>query len=165
MTSAGTSNVPSSQSGRFRQSWIWIGLALILGAVLLSRVTVHRGYIDDDKKRTAEQIDEFHARMNLSRFDQIYDDADPAFRASLKREQWSKHMQETQDRYGAFKNAAPPKVNVVMGAPVQIRAVYTSNFDKGDATELFAFAREGHKLQLLAYGIYPADAITSKTSR
>jgi hypothetical protein len=163
MTARNTTDTPAAQSHRFRRTWIWIA-ALILGAVLVSRVTVHFGYINDDKKEVAERIDEFHTRMNLMQFDQIYNDADPAFRASLRREEWSKHMQDTRERYGAFRNSAPWKMNVVMGAPVQIRAAYTSNFEKGNATELFAFAREGHRIQLLAYGIYPADATDEQHS-
>ena len=66
-------------------------------------------------------------------------------------------MQENREQYGLFRAARSSKLNVIMGAPVQIRAAYFSRFDKGDATEQFSFGREGERVQLLIYGISPGD--------
>ncbi len=136
------------------RNWKWV-LVLAAAVLVLSRFSFHPGYVDDDKTLTVKLIAQFHERMNAQHFEEIYDDAHPAFRNALNKQEWLRHMQETREQYGLFKAARSSKINVVMGAPVQIRAAYYSTFDKGEATELFSFAREGHKVQLLIYGISP----------
>jgi hypothetical protein len=125
---------------------------------MLSRLQVHLGYLDEDKKQTVQSIEQFHKRMNVEQYEQIYADADPAFRNSLTREEWLQHMHEVREQYGGLKSTKLSKLNVLMGSPVQIRAAYSSMFEKGQATELFGFAREGDKVQLLIYGI-SADGV------
>jgi hypothetical protein len=71
-------------------------------------------------------------------------------------------MQQNRAQYGQFIVAKSSKLNVIMGAPVQIRAAYLSSFEKGEATELFSFVRDGDKVRLLVYGIFPGN--TFKTS-
>ena len=145
------------------RNWKWI-LFLLVVALLLSRFTLHLGYVDDDKKLTTKLIEQFHERMNAGRYEEIYDDAHPAFRNALSKQAWLRHMQEDREQYGLFRAARSSKLNVLMGVPVQIRAAYVSTFDKGDVTELFGFAREGHKVQLLMYGVSPGDNQSSRPS-
>jgi hypothetical protein len=138
----------------FRRNGKWI-LALVLAGLVVSRFNLHLGYIDDDKRQTAKLIEQFHERMNTGQFDEIYADAHPAFRKSLTAQEWLHHMADAREQYGKFETMRSSRFNVIMGAPVQIRAAYTSTFEKGEATELFSFAREGNKVQLLIYGISP----------
>ena len=128
---------------------------MLLAGLVLSRLSLHLGYVDDDKKQVVRLIEQFHERMNSQQFDEIYNDAHYVFRKSLGREEFIRHMQETRMRYGSFTSLTSSKVNVIIGAPVQIRAAYNSTFEKGEATELFSFVREGHKIQLLIYGVSP----------
>jgi hypothetical protein len=155
-TSAGTES-PARLRGWVGRNWKWIRF-LLIAALVLSRFNVHFGYVDEDKKLTARLIEQFHERMNAGRFEEIYDDAHPAFRNALSKEEWLRYMQENQEQYGLFRAARSSKLNVIMSAPVQIRAAYFSTFDKGDATELFSFGRERERVQLLIYGISPGDA-------
>jgi hypothetical protein len=131
-------------------------VGLLLAGLVLTTFSLHFGYVDEDKKEAARLIEQFHERMNAEQFGEIYDDADPAFRKALGEEEWLRHMQETREQYGRFEMAKSSKLHVLMGAPVQIRAAYNSTFEKGEAKELFSFAREAHKVQLLVYGISPA---------
>ena len=98
----------SNRGNWFRRTWPWVCIAVFAVAVL-SRMTIHFGYIDQDKKEAAARIEEFHRRMNVGEFDQLYDDADPAFKRALKREEWLKHMQDAREQYGTFKNAESSK--------------------------------------------------------
>jgi hypothetical protein len=134
------------------RNWKWI-FALLIGVYLLSRVSVHRGYLEDDKIEAAKLIEQFHARMNAGSFEQIYDDAHPDFQRSTSRGAWIERMTETQRQYGAFASSKTLTMNVVIAAPVQIRAVYESKFEKADAIELFIFLREAKSVRLLTYGI------------
>lgn len=67
-----------------KRNYKWL-LGIVLTGLVLSRMHVHLGYIDKDKQETAELIDQFHQRMNMEQYDQIYIDADPMFRNSLSR--------------------------------------------------------------------------------
>ena len=116
------------------------------------------------KKLAVKLIEQFHERMNTGHFEEIYDDAHPAFKNALNKQDWIGRMQETREQYGLFKMVGSSKVSVLMGAPVQIRAACYSTFDKGQATELFSFAREGDKIPLLIYGISPGDTQLKESS-
>jgi Protein of unknown function (DUF4019) len=157
LTSAETIKPTSRGWLWYRKNCKWL-LGIVLAGLILSRLHVHFGYVDGDKKQTVESIEQFHERMNVEQYDQIYADANPAFRNSLTREEWLQHMHEVREQCGRFKSTRISKLNVLMGNPVQIRAAYNSTFEKGPATELFGFAREGDKVQLLIYGI-SADGV------
>jgi len=133
--------------------------------LLLSRVTLHFGFVEEDKQQAAEQIHRFHVRVNAGQFNQIYDDANAAFRESLSRQDWVKHMQDSREQYGAFKKVTFFKANVITDAQVQVRAVCNSAFEKADATEMFGFVREGHRIQLLSYGIFSGSVPPSAQGR
>ncbi len=156
-TSSDNQSLETTQKGWLRRNWKW-GVLLILAAIVVSRFTFHVGYVDEDKREAVEMIGQFHQRMNAGRFDDIYDELDPAFKKALSREDFLKHMQETSEQYGQFRAVKASKLNVIMGAPVQTRAGCYSIFEKGEATEFFSYSREGHHLQLLIYGIYPGSS-------
>jgi hypothetical protein len=100
-------------------------------------------------------VEEFHRRVNRGQLQDVYEDADPAFQRSLDIDAWVEYMRENQIRCGAFKRSTSSRFDVVMDAPVRIRAVYESDFEKCNATELFAFIREGAEIRLAAHGVVP----------
>ena len=100
-------------------------------------------------------IDQIHSQYNARQFETLYKESHPVVRQAQSQSEMVKLMQANYDKYGAFKNCSYSKVNVVMGAPVESRAVYNCSFEKGDATELFSLTRDGDKMELLRYQIYP----------
>jgi RHS repeat-associated protein len=124
-------------------------------------VSVTPGYIADDKAATAKAIEQFHVRLSKGQIDEIYSDADESFRRSQTREVLITAIQATRARFGGFKTMTHSELNVIVGAPVQIRAAYDSIFEKGNATELFVFLKHGNKVQLSRYEIYPWEARSS----
>jgi hypothetical protein len=64
-------------------------------------------------------------------------------------------MQETYAHYGSFERITFSQLKVIIGAPIQIRAVYNSTFAKGEATELFTFVEREGKIMLVQYQISP----------
>ncbi len=123
---------------------------------LLSCISVKPGYIADDKAATAKAIEQFHIRLSKGQIDEIYSDADESFRLSQAREALITAIQATRARFGGFKTTTSSELNVIVGAPVQIRAAYNSIYEKGAATELFVFLKRDNKVQLSRYEIYPA---------
>src|SRR6266496_468634 len=90
--------------------------AAILAAVLVltgsCKVSARPGYIEDDKKATAQAIAEFHRRLSAAQFDDIYREAHQAFRDTGSREQLFSAMRATRDRFGAFKKVTFSQLNV-----------------------------------------------------
>jgi hypothetical protein len=127
-----------------------VGLALAYACV-----TVRFGYIADDKQMTEQAIKQFHARLDAGHFDDIYRDAHELLRQSQSREALLAAMQQTRDRYGRYRVVTYSKLNVIVGAPVQVRAVYNTTYEKGDATEWFVFLKEGDSVKLTSYQIFP----------
>ena len=100
-------------------------------------------------------IQQFHNRLNAGLLDDVYRDADESFRRSGPREGLIAAMQAVRIRFGNFRQQTAYRLNVVVGVPIQIRAVCGATFDKGNATELFLFLRQGDRVLLSRYEIYP----------
>jgi len=66
-------------------------------------------------------------------------------------------MKLTREQFGAFRQVTHTEVNVIVAAPVQIRAVYNSTFERGSAMELFVFLKEDQGPCLAHYEIYPGS--------
>jgi hypothetical protein len=141
-----------SQRSWLARKWIWlVGALLIL--LVASRATLHRGYIEEDKRTATKLIEQFHERMNEGQFDQIYDAYDSSLKNVMSREVAVQGLQEVSDQFGAFKAVSDSEMNVILGPRVEVRAAYNSTFEKGDATELFGFLRRGHDLKLAIYQV------------
>lgn len=149
-----TDDTPERPQPWVRRHWKAIVCLIVVG-ILLSlvpiRFGVHFGYIERDKSETIRLIEQFHARMNAGQIDQVYDDASLALQRSESREAVIGTMRKALDNTGAFESVKSSKIDVVMGAPVEIRAVYNSRFEKGDATEWFVFVIEGSDIRLRTY--------------
>jgi len=131
---------------------IAVGLLLLFFPIHFS---VHRGYVMRDRNETIKQIEKFHDRLNREQFDQIYENASSALQSSGGYEGITGTMRQINQNYGAFQRAESSKVEVVMSAPVEIRAVYDSVFEKGRATERFVFVIEGDDIRLRTYFVSP----------
>ena len=130
-------------------------LLFVLGMALSGvHIWMRSGTEEEEKIGAMRAVAQFHARLSAGRFDEILNDADPTF-GSQNREKLTGAMQETYARYGGFERITFSQLNVIVGAPIQIRAVYNSTFAKGTATELFAFVDREGKIRLLQYQISP----------
>ena len=116
------------------------------------------GYKAQDQKAAEKAIAQFHARLNSGDFEHTYVDADDAMKRAGSKDQLLAAMRQTQEKFGAFQGAAYSKINVIVRAPVEVRAVYNSRFQRGDATELFGFVKREDTLRLAYYNISPGTA-------
>jgi hypothetical protein len=147
--------IPISKLARLRLRTLLVAMFVGAFAVMVSCVSVKPGYAADDKLATARAIEEFHARFNARQSDRIYRDAHELFRQSQTKEDLAKNLNDTQNIFGAFKKATSSELNVIPASPIQIRAVYNSTFEKGNATELFVFVKQSDTVQLAQYQIFP----------
>lgn len=158
---SGTQNTTLSTSQWFRRNLKWIGILafLFLAGLVLWRSGVNfsflaGGWLGKDEKQALEMVKLFHERMNAGHFDEMYDEAYPAFRDDVSRQQWLRIMNKTREQYGLYRARRSQTLKVIMGPPLQVRVTYEATFEHGDARETFSFARHGDELQLLEYGTW-----------
>jgi hypothetical protein len=132
--------------------WNKIFLCLVL-VTLVGCVKVRPGYIEDDKRDAAAVIDRVHTLYNARDFAALYDGSHPAVKKAQSKQQMIQFMDEKYQTFGGFKTCTYSKLNVVMGAPVETRAVYNCNFEKRDATELFILIRDEDTMKVAQYQI------------
>jgi hypothetical protein len=126
---------------------------LFLAGLVLWRLGVGFSFLDEDEKQALEMVKLFHERMNAGHFDEMYDDAHPAFRQDESRQEWLRHMKETREDLGLYRSRISHTLDEIMGPRVKVRVTYYATFEQGYGEEWFSFARNGDKLQLLDYGI------------
>ena len=117
--------------------------------------SVTPGYVEEDKKTAEVAIGHFHERFNKQQYQEIYDDAHESFKKGQKKDDAINAMKQTRERFGNSEQVTEKWINVIIGAPIQIRAVYNSKFSKGDTTEMFIFVKERNAVKLVQYQIYP----------
>ncbi len=113
------------------------------------KVTV--GYIQDDKDSAEQEIEKFHSRFNSGDYEAIYNNAVQGSQKSQHQTDLSKFLKGERDSFGDFVSVIDKRINVIMGAPVQIRAAYISKFSKTDVTERFMFVHDGDMIRLALY--------------
>lgn len=138
--------------------WCPGGLGVLLLCLAVEGCHVNAGYRVEDQKAAEKAIAEFHARVNSGDFEKIYAEADDAMKRAGSKDQLIAAMGETRNKLGAFQSVMDSKINVIIGAPVQVRAAYNSHFQKGDATELFTFVKRDNSLRLAFYNVSPGTA-------
>jgi len=92
--------------------------------------------------------------MNAGDVDRIYKGASEPFRKSQDKDTRARELQATRSRFGKFERVESSELKVILGSPVQIRAVCKSTFEKGNATELFVFVKDQVEVRLASYQIW-----------
>ena len=100
---------------------------------------------------TEQEIEKFHLRFNLGDYELIYNNSIQEFQKSINKADIFKVLQNQHDEFRDFKSIIDKRVNLIIGAPVQIRAVYISQFKKMDLTEMFVFVKDGEQIKLALY--------------
>src|SRR5689334_5698365 len=132
--------------------------ALALLIVLTEVSCVHLGYTVQDSKEAQHQIEVFHNRLASGDFDAIYADADVGLKSTASREAVITSMRQTKEQWGKAQHVTYSYVKVFTDrTPVEIRAVYNTKFENGDATEMFTFVRRRGKVKLISFNIAPGS--------
>lgn len=119
-----------------------------------SGISVTPGYIDEDKKVTEEKVKILHEYMNNEQYEAIVEDASEIMKNTLGEDVILNVIKNFHQELGKFIKVEDKKMNVIIGSPIQIRAVCVSTFEKGRVTELFNFIKEnGRDIKLASYQI------------
>lgn len=146
-----------------KKTYLFIIVGIVLAGIIfvggvftiLGAISVRPGYIADDKAMTEQAIKQFHDRLSAGQYESIYQDADVSLKQSFTQEHTIASMKDVRDRFGSVKTVTFSKLNVIVGAPVQIRAVYNTTYEKGKVTEAFTFIKQGDTVRLAHYQVFP----------
>jgi outer membrane lipoprotein-sorting protein len=131
-------------------------LALIVGVVFVSGcISIKPGYFEDDQKAAEQAVVQFHAHLSNEEYEQIYSQTSDALRNTAEKAELISAMKKTHDQFGAFKDTKQTDAKVIMGAPRQVRLLYNTSYEKGEATEEFIWLVNFNDVKLTMYKVLP----------
>jgi multidrug efflux pump subunit AcrA (membrane-fusion protein) len=132
-------------------------LTLIAIVLLLAGCTfnVKPIYNDKEQAKADAAVVRFHSLHNDRKFDDIYARLDDRVRAAQTREQFMTAANQTFDTLGQVRNSTLVQAKVFPSNPIQIKMLYNSKFEKGDAQEWFTWNIYGDDVRLFEYKTTP----------
>jgi hypothetical protein len=106
-----------------------------------------------DKQLAQQEIEKLHGRFNSEDFEAIYNQEAPGLQQAMSRRDFLSFLKNVHEEFGDFEGILDKRINIRVGTPVQIRAVYNSKFEKEVLTEMFVFLKDGDEIQLANYTI------------
>jgi hypothetical protein len=132
-------------------------LVVMSVAIWSGCISVKPGYFADDQKVAERAVDQFHTRLSNGDYEQIYAQTADELRKTAEKGQLISAMKQTHDQFGSFKNTKQTDAKVIMGIPRQVRLVYSTSYEKGDATEEFVWLVNSDDAKLALYQVSPAS--------
>ena len=132
-------------------------VTLIAIVLLLAGCTFNVKPIYNDKEQAKADVavTQFHKWHNDRNFDQIYARFDDKVRAAQTKEQFITAATETIDQWGKLQTARLDEAKVFPSNPIQVKMLYKSTFDKGNAQEWFTWNIYGDDVRLFEYRVTP----------
>jgi|GEM_PF-2434179 hypothetical protein len=122
------------------------------------QVKIKPEFVADDKQLAQKEIDTLHQRFNSGDFETIYAQEASGLKQVIGKDKFFAFLSDVHNNFGDFKGIIDKRITVIMGSPVQLRAVCNSQFDKEVLTEMFIFLRDGGQIQLANYQIAKGPA-------
>jgi hypothetical protein len=108
-------------------------------------------YNDVEKAKADRMVSEFHKLYNESRFDEVYNLLDESVRPAVDREQFISTLKQVFEKLGKARSATVSEANVFPKSPIEVRAIYNVNFEKGPGQEWFICNIRGEEARLVEY--------------
>ena len=110
-------------------------------------------------------VEQFHERYNRRDYDGLYAMMAKATQRVQPKETAVSAMQETVERWGNEQSSSLAIAKVLPGPPVQVRMIYNTTYEKGNAQERFIWTSDGKQSALIQYQVIPgwADEKTIKS--
>lgn len=113
-------------------------------------------------KPAAERaIARFHELYNQGKLDDIWTEADPAFRSATAKSKYEEFMNAVSRKLGKVTSTSNANWNVrSYNLKTSVTMIQNTVFANGKGTETFRFAMNGTNAVLLAYNIQSMDLVT-----
>ena len=134
-------------------------------ALASSCVSVRPVYEDTEKALAQTAVDQFHERYNRRDYDGLYAMMAPSTQRVQSKENAITAMQETVERWGKEQSSQMAVAKLLPGPPIQVRMIYNTTYEKGNAQERFIWTSDGKQAALIQYHVIPgwADEQTIKS--
>jgi hypothetical protein len=115
----------------------------------------------EDLRQADEAVAQFHSELNGGDYETIYGSAATGFKNVSSKADATKLFEAVHRKLGAYKSGKRTnwKANYSTSGN-NLVLQYDSKFERGDATELFTFVRDGHGVRLFGYNINSPVLIT-----
>jgi len=124
----------------------------LLLAVLLAVVQKSRVPYVVNKQRAEEAVEPFHQRLSQGRYEDLYDMCHGHVQALETKQCLLAGIRGTLERFG---NLVSAEQKIATCFPLEVRFVYHSRYDKGDAAEILQWRLEHVPPSLLLYHVSP----------
>ncbi len=138
---------------------------MVIVALASCCVSVRPVYEEKEQKLAQIAVDQFHERYNRRDYDGLYTMMAQATQQAQSKENALTAMQETVERWGKQQSSQMAFAKLFPGPPVQVRMIYNTTYEKGNAQERFIWTSDGKQASLLQYQVIPgwADEKTIKS--
>ena len=144
--------LPPATEPRKRVLWKWsIAVTVVVFGFLLWQCG---SAVNSGRQLSSPAVERFHDELNAEEYEQIYAEADDAFRGSGKKEETIKFLRGVHHKLGnaGEKTLSNVMVQATTGGTFVI-ATYATKFARGDALEKFTWVKLGGKLVLRGYNV------------
>lgn len=150
---------PPDASPKKRVLWKWsIAVTVVLMTILLWRCATG---LMQGRQLSANGVRQFHALLNSSENEQIYDGASDAFRGAGSKEDLIMCFHSIHTKLGDAGTSNLKNLNVTATVTgTYITAVYGTTFEQGGAVETFTWLKSGQGVVLNGYNIQSMKLIT-----
>jgi hypothetical protein len=133
-------------------------LSLIAIVMLLAGCTfnVKPIYNNQEQARAEAAVTQFHQWHNDRNFEAIYARFDDKVQGAVQtKEQFMTAAAETFGQWGKLQTTRLDSAKVFPSNPIQVKMIYNSTFEKGNAQEWFTWNIYGDDVRLFEYRITP----------
>ena len=123
-------------------------------SVVLTLFTVAGCSFTKSKQIAEKAVDTFHQQFNETQFGAIYSGATASFKAGATEADFFKLIQAIRGKFGSFQSGSEAgwRTNATTDGTFVI-LTYSSQFERGKATETFTFVISGESATLQSYNI------------
>jgi len=137
---------------RLRTTTKFAVVAILVTAFCSACITSLRTINNNDEQAKADRlVVRFHELYNASRFEDIYGLLDDSVRQSVNKEAFVSSLHEVAAKWGKVRDFKLSEGKVFPGNPIQVRAIYNVNYEKGQGQEWFISAIRGEDARLIHY--------------
>ena len=108
-------------------------------------------YNDREQAKAEGAVTQFHKSHNDGRFDDIYTRLDK--QVTQSKEQFMIAARENVNQWGKLQTTRLDEARVLPSNPIQVRMIYKSTFEKGNAQEWFTWNIYDNDVRLFEYRI------------
>ncbi len=122
--------------------------AAICSACIASVKTINN---NNEQAKADRLMTQFHELYNASKFEEIYGLLDDSIRPSVNKEAFVSSLQQVFAKWGKVRDSKLSEGKVFPGNPIQVRAIYNVNYEKGQGQGWFTTNIHGAEARLVNY--------------